>query len=131
MPAKHNIDTNARLLITTWEGEAIDTDLIDAIKKYQANIQSDSAYSGFNEIVDFTKVTNIKLTIQGIKNISSIAPRTDNVRIRSRLAFLVSSKLAFNLVSLYKTYRSFNKNSNKEIRVFFNDEKGALEWVEQ
>ncbi|MFW2374141.1 MAG: hypothetical protein ACN4GM_13535 [Gammaproteobacteria bacterium] len=56
MPAKHVIDKKSMLLITTWEGKAIDNEFIDAIKKYQADIQSNSDYHGFNEVVDFRKV---------------------------------------------------------------------------
>jgi hypothetical protein len=33
MPAKHYIDIKAQLLTTTWEGDAIDVDFIEAIKK--------------------------------------------------------------------------------------------------
>ncbi len=130
MPAKHIINIESRLLITTWSGDAVDIEFIDAIKNYQKNIQSNSAHFGFNEIVNLTKVTRMKITLNGIKNISAIAPKTDNQAIRTKLALIVSSKLAFNLASLYKTYRSFNKKSNKEIRIF-NNEKDALEWVRQ
>lgn len=32
MPAKHHIDTEMHLIITTWEGDAIDADFISAYK---------------------------------------------------------------------------------------------------
>ncbi len=130
MPAKHDIDTEAKLLITTWEGVAIDAEFIEALKNYQQNIQSNSAHSGFNEIVDLTGMTNIKITLQGLKSISSVALLTDNNNIRSKLAFIVSSKRAFSLVKLYSAYRSLGKKSSKEINVFTN-EKDAFEWVSQ
>ena len=72
MPANHNIDTEAQLLITTWEGEARDIELIEAIKKYQEEIQNHPDYIHFNEVVDFTNVAGIKLTTEGIKNIALI-----------------------------------------------------------
>ncbi len=130
MPVKHDIDIDAKLLVTSWEGVAIDTEFIEALKNYQKNIQSDSAHLGFNEIVDLTKMTKIKITLQGLKNISSIALLTDNNNIRSKLAFIVSSKRAFSLVKLYSAYRSLGKKSSKEINVFTN-EKDAFEWVSQ
>ncbi len=127
MPAKHDINIEARLLITAWEGVAVDAEFIDALKSYQKNIRSNSDHSGFNEIVDLTKITKIKITLQGLKNITSIALLTDN-NIRSKLAFIVSSKRAFSLVRLYSAYRSLGKKSNKEINVFYN-KKDAFDWV--
>jgi len=130
MPVKHDIDVKAKLLITTCEGVATDIEFIEALKKYQKKIQSDSAHSGFNEVIDLTKVTNIKITLNGIKSISHLALKTDNKNVRSKLAFIVNSKFAFSLVRLYKTYRSLDKKSNKAINIF-NDEKDAFEWVNQ
>ncbi len=128
MPAKHDIDIESKLLITTWEGVAVDSEFIEALKNYQQNIQSNSAHSGFNEIVNLTGMTNIKITLQGLKSISSVALLTDNNNIRSKLAFIVSSKRAFSLVKLYSAYRSLGKKSSKEINVFYNKED-AFEWV--
>lgn len=130
MPAKHHIDSTSRLLITTWEGEAVDVDFIEAIKKYQQDIQCNSDYSNFNEIVDLTRITGIKLTTNGIKHMSSIASNTDQNRTNTKLALIVSSNLAFGLARMYEAYRSMSKNSNKEIRVFKN-ETDAFTWINE
>ena len=130
MPAKHVIDIKAMLLITTWEGEAIDNKFIEAIKKYQADIQSNSGYHGFNEVVDLTKVTKIKLTTKGIINIGSIASSTDKTGVETKLAIIVSSNLAFGLARMYEALRSFSTNSTKIVKVFKN-ESDAFEWVKK
>ena len=128
MPAKHNIDNSSQLLITTWEGEAVDIDFIEAIKKYQQDIQNNSDYHHFNEIVDLTNITGIKLTTNGIKHISSIASNTDINRVSTKLDLIVSSNLAFGLARMYEAYRSLSKDVNKEIRVFKNA-TDAFEWI--
>jgi hypothetical protein len=128
MPATHHIDSSSRLLITTWEGEAVDIDFIEAIKKYQQDIQSNSDYHHFNEIVDLTKITGIKLTTNGIKHISSIASSTDQNRASTKLALIVSSNLAFGLARMYEAYRSMSKDGHKEIRVFKNKNE-AFVWI--
>jgi len=128
MPVKHTIDIQARLLVTSCKGVAADTEFIAALKKYQEEIQGDSAYFGFNEVVDLTEITSMKITLKGIKSMSSIASKTDNKNVSSKLAIIVSSKFAFSLVKLYRTYRSLNKKSNKEINVFY-EKKDAFEWV--
>jgi len=128
MPANHKIDTKTKLLITTWEGEARDIDFIQAIKKYQKDIQNHPDYIAYNEVVDFSKVTGIKLTTEGIKSIGLIASSTDQNEVNRKLAFIVSSNLAFGLARMYEAYRGFSKKSHKEIRIFKN-EKDAFEWV--
>ena len=128
MPAKHHIDNNNQLIVTTWEGEARDIEFIEAIKNYQKNIQNNPDYVDFNEVVDFRKVTKLKLTNEGIKIIGTIASTTDTKGINKKLALIVSSNLAFGLARMYEAYRSFSKNANKEIRVF-KDETAAFKWV--
>ena len=130
MPVNHNIDTKAQLLITTWKGEARDIEFIKAITEYQKDIQNHPDYINYNEVVDFSNIASIKLTTEGIKNIGAIASTTDEIGVNRKLAFIVNSSLAFGLVSMYKVYRGFSKNSHKEIRIF-KTEKDAFEWVQK
>lgn len=130
MPANHKIDTKAQLLITTWEGEACDIEFIEAIKKYQEDIQNHPDYINYNEVVDLTKITGMKLTTEGIKNIGLIASTTDHNEVNRKLALIVSSSLAFGLSRMYAVYRGFAKKAHKEIRIF-KTEKDAFEWVQK
>lgn len=130
MPANHHIDRKAQLLITTWEGEACDVEFIKAIKKYQNNIQNHPDNINYNELVDFSNVTSIKLTTEGIKNIGEIASNTDKNEAHRKLAFVVSSQLAFGLARMYEVYRSFSKKAQKELRIFKNV-KDALKWLKE
>ena len=130
MPANHHIDNKNKLIITTWEGEARDIEFIEAIKKYQNDIQNHPDYINYNEIVNLSKVTGFKLTTKGIKTIGEIASTTDKKEINRKLALIVNSNLAFGLARMYEAYRSFSKSANKEIRVFKN-EKNAFEWIEK
>jgi hypothetical protein len=91
MPAKHHIDNKAKLIVTTWEGEAVDSEFFEAIKKYQMDIQSQPEYIGYNEVVDLRKMTNIKLSNEGIRKISKVAINTDHLDIKTKLAIIVSS----------------------------------------
>ena len=128
MPANHHIDNEAQLIITTWEDVGRDRDFIEAIKKYQKDIQNHPDFSSFNEVVDLSKITGIKLTIEGIKNIGKIASTTDKKEINRKLALIVSSNLAYGLARMYEVYRSYAKRAHKEIRIFKN-KKEAFEWV--
>ena len=128
MPANHIIDDQNQLLITIWEGEAHDIEFIEAIQKYQKEIQNHPNYAKYNEVVDLRKITKLKLSTEGIKLIGTIASTTDIKEINKKLALIVSSNLAFGLARMYEAYRSFSKYSNKEIRVF-KDESEAFVWA--
>ncbi len=130
MPAKHHIDNINKLIITTWEGVAIDIDLIDAILEYQEDIQCHPDYIDYNEVVDFSKTTDFKLTDKGLKSIGKIASRTDKSEIKRKLALITPSNTAFFLARMYRAYRSFSRNNNKDIRAFTN-ESDAFEWVKK
>lgn len=130
MPAKHHIDNKNRLIITIWEGTASDFEFIEALKKYQNDIQNHPDYINYNEILDFSKVTGIKLTTQGIIKIAQIASATDHSETKRKLALIVNSSLAFGLARMYIGYRSFSRNAHKEINIFKN-ENDAFEWAQK
>ncbi len=128
MPAKHNIDNKNKLITTTWSDTATDSELIDALTKYHREIKNNPAYQAYNEILDLREVGTIKLTTEGIKRIGEIAVKTDQVYIKTKLAIVVSSPLAYGLARMYEAYRNFAPNPNKEIQVF-NEIGEAHEWV--
>ena len=128
MSVKHYIDTSSQIIITTWDGDAVDIDFIEAIQKYQKDIQANTEYKHYNELVNFSNTKSIKLTTEGIMSLGKIAASTDQSENAKKLGFVVRNNLAFGLVRMYQAYRSFEKNSNKEIRVF-KSEKDALDWV--
>jgi len=128
MPAHHTIDNRNKLIVTTWDGDVVDIDLIEALTKYQQDIQCHPHYLGYNEIVDFSEVRKIKVTTEGIKNIGRRASTTDQNGIDRRLAFIVSSDLAFGLARMYEVYRSLTRKTNKRVRTFKN-KRDAYAWV--
>ena len=128
MPAKHHIDNINKLIITTWEGEATDNDLISAIIEYQEDVQCHPDYINYNEVLDLSKTTSFRLTSKGLINIAKIASKTDRREINRKLVFITPSNTAFFLARMYIAYRSFSPNHNKVIRAFTN-ERDAFEWV--
>ena len=114
----------------TWEGDALDKECTEALKKYQKEFQNNPGYIKYNGIIDTRKVKRIKLTAEGIKNSSILASTTDQSEGNRKLAFIVSSNLAYGLARMFIAYRSFSYNANKEVRVFKN-ENDASEWVQK
>ena len=129
MPAKHFIDKEAKIIVTTWVGDAVDIEFIEAITKYQKDIQLNPEYIEYNEVADFCKITSIKLTPKGLKTIGRIASKTDQYKFNSKLALVVSSGAAFNLARIYASFRNIQNGTNKEIRIF-KSEVEAMGWAQ-
>ena len=129
MPAKHFIDKEAKLIVTTWEGDAVDIEFIEVITKYQKDIQLNPEYIEYNEVANFCKITSIKLTPKGLKRIGRIASKTDQYKFNSKLALVVSSGTAFNLARIYASFRNIQNGTNKEIRIF-KSEVEAMGWAQ-
>lgn len=129
MPANHFIDKKAKLIVTTWEGDAVDMEFIEAITKYQRDIQLNPEYIEYNEVANFCKISSIKLTPKGLKRIGRIASKTDKHKPNSKLALVVSSGTAFNLARIYASFRNLQNDTNKEIRIF-RDEVEAMGWAQ-
>ena len=129
MSANHFIDKEAKLIVTTWEGDAADIEFIEAITKHQRDIQLNPEYIEYNEVANFCKITSIKLTPKGLKRIGRIASKTDQHKSNSKLALVVSSGTAFNLARIYASFRNLQNDTNKEIRIF-KDEVEAMGWAQ-
>ena len=129
MPATHYIDDSSKLIITTWEGEAADIKLIEALITYQKNIQSRPDYSHYNEVVNFNKASCYSLTLEGIKNIAKLASKNDQNKIKRKLALIVNSNVAYGLARMYESYRNLTRSANKEIRAF-KEENEAFKWLQ-
>ena len=130
MTAKHHIDDNARLIITSWKGAVNDINLIDAVREYQNNIQCEPDYIDYNEVVDLSEATDFQLTTKGLINIGNLAAMTDQSNPKRKLALIIHSNKALFLARMYISYRSLLKKSTKEIQAFSKKDK-AFEWVQK
>jgi hypothetical protein len=128
MPATHEIDDHGKLITTSWYEAAVDSALIESLSKYQREIRSLPQYASYNEILDFTQATTFKLSTQGIRELVEIAVKGDAPSVRTKLAIVVTSPVAFGLARMYQTYRSFAPNASKEVHIFKNLAE-ALEWI--
>jgi len=128
MPALHRIDEHARLIVTTWSGEATDRELIDALRRYQQDIRSRPNYHGFNEIVDFSGASDYRLSTEGLRMLVKVAAEGDVQGLKTRLAIVVGSPFAYGLARVYEAYRTLVPSLHKEVHVFRNYGE-AVEWM--
>ena len=128
MPAQHYIDNSMKLITTTWIGRATDSELIDALAKYQRDIRSRPEYYSYDEILDFSTASSLELSHEGIRTLAHMAVTTDVQEVRTRLAIIVNSPLAFGLGRMYEAYRDLVPGGVKKVRVFRNNDD-ALQWI--
>ena len=128
MPATHHIDNESRLIHTTWEGEATDSEFITALKKYLDEIQSDPEFIYYNEIVNLTEATPINLGIRGLLAIGRIAAQAEKRIPGKKMALIIDSDFAIGLANMYIFYRNMGDESRKKIAVF-KKEGEAYKWV--
>ena len=128
MPAHHEINHNSKLIVTTWTGEATDTELIDAFSRYQREIRSQADYYSYDEILDLGKASGFKLSTEGIRTLAHMAVDTDVEGVKTKLAIIVSSSVAYGLGRMYVTYRNLVPGGVKDVRVF-KEHRAAEEWI--
>lgn len=128
MPANHTIDHELKLITTNWSGVAIDLELSDALARYQQEIKTQPGLCAYDEIVDFSQATGFKLTPEGIVELAGIAAKQDVKGLKTKLAIIVRSPLAYGLGRMYEVYRGLVPNSLKEVGVFKNHQD-AMAWI--
>ncbi|MCK5467171.1 MAG: hypothetical protein KAI99_01635 [Cyclobacteriaceae bacterium] len=127
MPASHNIDKENKIIFTSWYGEPENNDLVDALNIYLRDIKSSSDLDGFNELLDFSEIKGVNLSINALIELGKIASKFDKPG-NNKLAIVVSSPLTYGLARMYGAYRNFNPQSNKKVLAFRSKEE-AMVWL--
>ena len=128
MPAQHKIDNHNKIITTIWSGEATDSELFDAVSKYQQSIKSRPEYRSYNEIADFSNTSVFHVSDIGITKIARLVAGSDVNAVKTKLAIIVAVPPDHGLGRMYEIYRSLPPAQNKIVRVF-NNHAEAFEWV--
>ena len=128
MPASHYIDKENKIIFTEWHGEPSDSDLIDALNIYLSDIKNRPELDDFNELVDFSDIRGLKLSIDALIELGRIASKFDRPG-NNKLAIVVTSTLAYGFARMYGIYRNYNPQSNKKV-LAFRSKEDAMEWLE-
>ncbi len=126
MPATHRIDEEQSLIITEWQGDATDDELIQVCRYYLSRVKS--RYPGFNELVDLRNATSLKVSMSGLIDIGRIAASADDGIGERKLALLIRSGKAFSLARAYIFYRNMCRSNSKQIETFQVPEE-AYAWL--
>lgn len=118
------IDGEYRLVVTKWGSEITD----EAILAYQREVWSDPALSGFSEVMDFRQVREPRVTSEGLKALAREAVSMDESTGHGKTAIVVEETFSFGMARMYEAWRSSEKESRRDTRVF-RDLDEAMLWV--
>ena len=115
MPIEYRIDHERRLVIATGHGVLTLEDILG----YQEDVWSRPELSGYNELIDMSRVEQIASpSIGGVRDLAKFSARMDTPSLSSRFAIVAPTDLAFGLGRMYEAYRSLDGRSTKQVGVF-------------
>lgn len=127
MPAYHHIDNINKLIITEWKGGADIEKFISAYQKYQRKVRNAPEVVGYDEVVDFTNIKNLKYSFSDLKTLAKLISSFDESE-GTKAAYIINSKSLFILLKSYIVLRRFLPYSKKQVKIFY-DYVDALKWI--
>ena len=127
MPIRYTIDDGRRLVVARGEGVFTEQEVFD----YQNEVWSRPEVAGYDELIDMTAVTEIRMpspTRGRLKQLAWLSARMDHAGATSKSAIVAPGNLAFGLGRMYEAYRNMERDGNKRVEVF-RSEEGALKFL--
>lgn len=128
MAIEYVIEVTLRRVVATVRGTMTDADVFG----YQQEVWSLPEVEGFDEIVDMTHVEHVDLPTPSGERMRALAELSAemDVVIASRFAIVAPGDFAYGLARMYGTYRSIDRRTTKEVRVFRSMAE-ALAWLDE
>ena len=115
MPIEYRIDHERRLVIAAGHGTVTDADVFG----YQNEAWSGAKPAGYDEVVDFTRVSHIALpSIERVRELATLSATMDPPGVSSKLAIVAPADIAYGLGRMFQVYRELQSESTKEVAVF-------------
>lgn len=119
MPAKYEIDTHRKLVVTTAWGACTADDVL----RFRKELSRDGNFDpSFSQLADFTRVTEVKFTPDDVRMLAEVSPFSP----RSRRALVAGNQLVFGLSKMFTILRSLR--GEHDMRVF-RSRSEALAWL--
>ncbi len=125
MPIDVEIDSVRRLVIGTPRGTMTHGDM----ESYQKSVWTRPELAGFHELIDMTQVEQVAfVSPEWVGEIASLAAGLDAPQLSTRMAIVAVSEFHVALARLYRTLRSSDPRSTREVRIFPSMAE-ALAWL--
>ena len=115
MPIIYRLDHARHIVIAVGHGRITDDDVFD----YQHDVWSRADVVGFDELIDWTQVTEVALpSASRVRILAAVSASMDNSAPQSRLAIVAPSDFAYGLGRMFQAQRQLDANSTKVVGVF-------------
>lgn len=120
------LDIEQKLIISRWQG-AVDE---NALRAYVDEAWTDPSRRGFNELIDFSRVTDVDAPFEALQGVADYSRQFDNPEESARTAVVAPSDLIFGLSRMFAGLRSADEDDRRQFAVFGSD-KEALHWLSE
>ena len=120
------VNKEQRRVSTVWGRSVTDESLME----YQKAVWSDPTLHGFDEVIDFRRVDEIRVTTNGLRAVATLAAAMDEPGTMTRFAIVVGTPLSFGLARMYETFRGLDDRATRDVAVF-EDLEPALAWLDE
>ena len=110
-------------MISTWTGVLTDR----ALMEYQQSVWTDRKIAGYDELLDFTALSRIDVTTEGLRDLAQLAREMDEFTGDARVAVVTGSTVAYGMARMYEAFRE-SAAGRKHIRIF-RDVNAARSWL--
>ena len=125
MPFIVDVDVQKTLVISRWQG-VVDEALL---RQYVDDAWTDPSRRGYNELIDFSGVTDVEASFETIQAMAEYSRQFDNPQGLARTALVAPTALIFGLSRMFSSLRTADESENREFAVFESD-SAAFEWLE-
>jgi hypothetical protein len=115
VPIAVQVDHARRLVIAQASGILSDEEVFG----YQRQIWSDPAVAGYDELVDMTRVEEIRLpSHQRARELAALSASMDRPAHETKFAIVAPQDVAFGLGRMYEMLREMQPGGGKQVAVF-------------
>ena len=124
MPFSVEVDEQKHVVISRWQG-GVDEQLL---RQYVDDAWSAPSRRGYNELIDFSGVTEVNASFETIQAMAEYSRQFDNPETTARTALVAPTALLFGLSRMFASLRTSDESENREFAVF-ESEPEALRWL--
>ena len=123
MPISYTIHAGLGLLVTRWVGVVTNDEFT---KVYHSILEGSEFRHGFNELVDFQEITELKITGSAMRNVSALVSRFYKGRSESTRTAVLAPR--DDLYGIGRMYSAYADPGSEDVKVF-KDVSEAMRWL--
>ena len=120
---RYDVDESRRLVVATFEGEVVDSDLFDYLSHMLAHTRY---HAGWRSLIDLTPARTMKLTNAGVQRMWALPLYMEERLHGARAAVLAPEGSA--ALGMARLYETLGGTASYQISVFTDREK-AMRWL--